>query len=108
MYIILYQLILGYCSKVVYLRALAPFLGMGLSLFLGGNMQEINYRIGLDIGIASVGWAALLNDEHNEPVHILDMGVRVFDKAENPKDGSALAVPRRNNRTARRRQRRKN
>ncbi len=70
-------------------------------------MQEINYRIGLDIGIASVGWAALLNDEHNEPVHILDMGVRVFDKAENPKDGSALAVPRRNNRTARRRQRRK-
>ena len=42
-------------------------------------MDKINYRIGLDIGIASVGWAAILTDDKGEPEHIIDLGVRVFD-----------------------------
>lgn len=66
----------------------------------------MKYRIGLDIGIASVGWAAMLLNQEDEPCRILDMGVRVFDKAENPKNGASLALPRRENRGSRRRNRR--
>ena len=66
-------------------------------------IEKMNYRIGLDIGIASVGWAVILNDSMDNPAHIVDMGVRIFDKAENPKDGKALAAPRRESRCARRR-----
>lgn len=50
--------------------------------------------IGLDIGIASVGWAVLLPDR------ILALGVRAFDRAENEK-GEPLNLARRMNRTAR-------
>ena len=66
-------------------------------------IEKMNYRIGLDIGIASVGWAVILNDSMDNPAHIMDVGVRIFDKAENPKDGKALAAPRRESRCARRR-----
>ncbi len=62
-----------------------------------------NYSIGLDIGIASVGWAVLDWDRNK----IADLGVRLFPCAENPKDGSSLALPRREARSARRRTRRK-
>ena len=55
----------------------------------------MKYRIGLDIGIASIGWSAVETDDNGEPIRIADLGVRIFDKPENPKDGSALAVPRR-------------
>lgn len=67
----------------------------------------MNYRIGLDIGIASVGWAVLENDENNEPKRIVDLGVRIFDTAEIPKTGASLALPRREARTTRRRLRRR-
>lgn len=66
----------------------------------------MKYKIGLDIGIASVGWSTLLLDENDEPMRILDLGSRIFDVAENPKDGASLAAPRRENRGARRRLRR--
>ncbi len=66
----------------------------------------MNYRMGLDIGITSVGWAILEHNSEGEPVSIVDLGVRIFDAAENPKDGSALALPRRQARSARRRLRR--
>lgn len=69
--------------------------------------EKLYYRIGLDIGIASVGWAVLQNNSKGEPVHIIDMGVRIFDKAETPKTGESLAGPRRNARSARRRLRRR-
>lgn len=64
--------------------------------------ENISYRIGLDIGITSVGWAALLTDSNDQPCHILDMGVRIFDRAENPKNGDSLAAPRRGKRSLRR------
>ena len=57
-------------------------------------MEKVNYRIGLDLGIASVGWAAILTDSRGEPQHIIDLGVRVFDKAEVPITGSSLASTR--------------
>ncbi|MDD2216160.1 MAG: type II CRISPR RNA-guided endonuclease Cas9 [Eubacteriales bacterium] len=66
----------------------------------------MNYRLGLDIGVTSVGWAVLEHDEEEEPFRIADLGVRIFEAAEHPKDGSALALPRREARSARRRLRR--
>ena len=41
-----------------------------------------------------------------EPDRIIDLGVRIFDAAENSKDGSSLAAPRREARDSRRRNRR--
>lgn len=69
--------------------------------------EKLDYRIGLDIGIASVGWAVLQNNSDDEPVHIVDLGVRIFDKAEIPKTGESLAGPRRAARSTRRRLRRR-
>ena len=69
--------------------------------------EKLNYRIGLDIGIASVGWAVLENNSDDEPIRIVDLGVRLFDKAEQPKTGGSLAGPRRMARTTRRRLRRR-
>jgi CRISPR-associated endonuclease Csn1 len=66
-------------------------------------MQTEGLVLGLDLGIASVGWA-LLNFKDRR---IEDLGVRIFDKAENPKTGESLALPRRMARLARRRLRRK-
>lgn len=57
--------------------------------------EKMDYRIGLDIGIASVGWAVLQNNSDDEPVRIVDLGVRIFDTAEIPKTGESLAGPRR-------------
>lgn len=67
----------------------------------------MRYRIGLDLGIGSIGWSVLENDTEGKPKRIVDLGVRVFDEAENPKDGSPLAKPRRDARELRRRLRRK-
>lgn len=57
--------------------------------------------IGLDIGIASVGWAVLGEN------HIVDLGVRCFDKAETAKEGESLNLARRAARLMRRRLRRR-
>lgn len=59
--------------------------------------------LGLDIGITSVGWCVLDNEKHK----ITGLGVRIFTKAENPKDGASLALPRRQARSARRRLKRR-
>lgn len=56
-------------------------------------MEQIRYTLGLDIGIASVGWAVLQNNAQQEPKKIIDLGVRVFKTAENGKE--SLAAPRR-------------
>lgn len=53
--------------------------------------------LGFDIGVASIGWALV------EDSVLKDCGVRIFTKAENPKDGSSLALPRREARSSRRR-----
>lgn len=66
----------------------------------------MRYSIGLDIGIASVGYAVLMLDESDKPCRIYRLGSRIFEKAEN-EDGSSLATPRRENRGMRRRLRRK-
>ena len=69
-------------------------------------MTDTKYAIGLDIGIASVGYAVLALDYEENPWGIIRMGSRIFDVAENPKDGASLALPRREARSVRRRLRR--
>lgn len=64
------------------------------------------YRLGLDIGTTSVGAAILNIDHYGEPNRIIDMHARTFEAAENTKDGSSLAAPRREARGGRRRNRR--
>lgn len=66
-------------------------------------MGDINYSLGLDIGITSVGWSVINLDKNR----IEDLGVRIFNTAENPKDGASLAMPRRLARGRRRLLRRK-
>ncbi len=56
---------------------------------------------GLDIGIASVGWAVLSD------TRIVNLGVRAFDKAETPDKGESLNLARRSARLMRRRLRRR-
>ncbi|QWT45331.1 type II CRISPR RNA-guided endonuclease Cas9 [Azospira inquinata] len=59
--------------------------------------MSTTYTIGLDIGIASVGWCVLGEN------HIINLGVRAFDKAETAKEGESLNLVRRNARLMRRR-----
>lgn len=64
------------------------------------------YSIGLDCGVASVGYAVMALDSNDEPKRIIKLGSRIFDKAEQPKTGASLALPRREARGMRRRLRR--
>lgn len=66
----------------------------------------MKYGIGLDIGIASVGYAVVKLNEEDEPSGILRMGVRIFDTPEDPQNGASPAKPRRDARGVRRRIRR--
>ena len=59
--------------------------------------------LALDIGIASVGHSIIELDEKEHTGEIIDLGVRIFTAAEHPKDGSSLALPRREARSSRRR-----
>ena len=61
----------------------------------GSNLGNLTF--GFDIGIASVGWAVL-----NE-TRIVDLGVRAFDAAEDPEDGTPHNQKRRGGRVARNR-----
>lgn len=61
------------------------------------------YRLGLDIGTNSIGWAAVTVDTQGQPNGVLGQGVRIFSDGRNPKDGSSLAIQRRVPRGMRRR-----
>jgi CRISPR-associated endonuclease Csn1 len=63
----------------------------------------VKYRLGLDLGTNSLGWAAVSLDEENNPFKVLDMGVRIYPDGRNPKDKSSLATQRRIPRGMRRR-----
>ncbi len=67
----------------------------------GKNNYHGSLSFGLDIGIASVGWAVLGDNR------IIDLGVRCFDKAETADKGESLNLARRAARLLRRRLRRR-
>jgi len=63
----------------------------------------MKYSLGLDIGTTSIGWAVVNEDKQR----IEDLGVRIFERPENPKNGESLAKPRRDARSTRRRLKRR-
>ena len=68
--------------------------------------NQAKYRLGLDMGTNSIGWAAIELDENSTPSGILDMGVRIFpDGRQDSKsgDGASNAARRREARGQRRR-----
>lgn len=65
----------------------------------------MNYGIGLDCGINSVGYCIMELNSDDEPKRIVRLNSRIFNEAENS-DGSSLATPRREARGLRRRIRR--
>ena len=67
--------------------------------------NEKKYRLGLDMGTNSIGWAAVLLDDADDPCGILDMGVRIFPDGRQPGTGDrqSNAVERRTARGQRRR-----
>ena len=61
------------------------------------------YRLGLDLGTNSIGWAAVRLDEKGESRGLLDMGVRIFPDGRTPQRKESNAVERRLARGQRRR-----
>ncbi|MBR5965013.1 MAG: type II CRISPR RNA-guided endonuclease Cas9 [Treponema sp.] len=55
----------------------------------------MKYRLGLDLGTNSIGWAVYSLDKDNKPLQLEDMGVRIFSDGRDPKTKEPLAVARR-------------
>lgn len=66
-------------------------------------LPKMSYRLGLDLGSNSIGWCMVRLDKNKQPCAVIRAGVRVFPDGRNPKDGSSLAVTRRQARQMRRR-----
>ncbi len=63
--------------------------------------------LGLDLGIASVGWCLFDSDENEKPRRIIDLGSFVYNQLENGKNGKRENQVRRQKREMRRQRRRK-
>ena len=59
---------------------------------IGSNMPNMRYRLALDWGSTSLGWAMVRLDAQNETCAVIKAGVRIFSDGRNPKDGSSVAV----------------
>lgn len=62
----------------------------------------MRYRLGLDMGTNSIGFSVIELSNDDQPVDLIDMGVRIFKDGRNPKDHQPLAVARRQARGLRR------
>ena len=52
----------------------------------GFNMvKDLKYVLGLDLGVASIGWAVMKYNENDEPEKLIDTGVVVFSSLDNDK-----------------------
>jgi hypothetical protein len=67
------------------------------------KMAKMRYRLALDLGSTSLGWAMVRLNAEDKPCAVIKAGVRIFSDGRNPKDGSSLAVTRREARSMRRR-----
>lgn len=66
-------------------------------------LHKMRYRLALDLGSTSLGWAMIRLGASQQPCAVIKAGVRIFSNGRNPKDGSSLAVTRREARAMRRR-----
>ena len=57
--------------------------------------------LGIDLGTNSIGWA-LIEFEDNEPINLIDSGVRIFQEAVEAKTRTPKNIARRDARSARR------
>ena len=57
--------------------------------------SKMRYRLALDLGTTSIGWAMLRLNQHDKPHAVIRAGVRIFNDGRVPKTGEALAVQRR-------------
>ena len=67
------------------------------------DAKSKKYRLGLDLGTNSIGWATVRVDENGEPCGVLDMGVRIFPDGRDEQSKTSNAVDRRVARGQRRR-----
>ncbi len=67
------------------------------------NVKDKKYRLGLDLGTNSIGWAAVSLDDNDEPCGVLGMGVRIFPDGRDAQSKTSNAVDRRMARGQRRR-----
>lgn len=65
--------------------------------------RALHWRLGVDLGANSLGWAAILLNEAGEPADFLAAGSRIFSDGRDPKSGASLAVDRRDARSMSRR-----
>lgn len=63
-------------------------------------MKLDNYRIGLDLGTNSIGWSIFSLDKENEPLELINLGVRIFSDGRDSQK-KPLAVERRTARSQR-------
>ncbi|MGO1120908.1 type II CRISPR RNA-guided endonuclease Cas9 [Rhodovibrionaceae bacterium A322] len=67
------------------------------------STTPLRYRLGLDLGSTSIGWAVLELDQTDHPIRLVDAGVRIFNNGRDPKSEESLAKDRRTARSMRRR-----
>ena len=65
--------------------------------------MAIKYRLALDVGTNSLGWAVLPLNDSGEVGDVLKIGARIFSDGRHPKSKTSLSVERRQARQARRR-----
>ena len=63
----------------------------------------MKYRLGLDLGTTSIGWAIIRLDAADQPCALAKLGTRIFSDGRHPKTGTSLAEERRLARQMRRR-----
>ena len=57
----------------------------------------MRYRLGLDLGVSSIGSAVIEIDENDNPVNIVDAGVRIFPLSEGAAERREKRTARKNN-----------
>ncbi|MGI9345634.1 MAG: type II CRISPR RNA-guided endonuclease Cas9, partial [Gammaproteobacteria bacterium] len=62
----------------------------------------MHYRLGLDVGTNSLGWAVIETDQDHQPIQLEKMGSRIFSSGRDSKTLATLAANRRQHRLARR------
>lgn len=66
----------------------------------------MKWRLGVDLGTNSLGWAIIELDINRSPCHLIAAGSRIFSDGRDAKSGTSLAVERRAARAMRRRRNR--
>lgn len=56
----------------------------------------MKYRLGLDLGVGSIGCAVIQLNEHNEAMDIIDAGVRIFEVSEGAEERRLKRTARKN------------